>query len=388
MCRLLILAACVLIASLACSGGGGDGDGDAPADLPLLFTAMGLDGRLEIFAADATTAEITNLTRHPDHDFYPVRSPDGSKIAFYSARDNEPAGLAFADLYVMDSDGSNPHLVAEIEQLASQHERVTSWDPDGSRLLYKALHGSELVIAHINGAVEHPPAGGFLPAWAPDGRIMYVARASEDSIALAVWAEDLDTLEREQLFIYLPSDHGSEVECEPRDTPQPSQEVETFFAPEALLFGNSYVRPVGIRAHAETGEVLYVRRVCFHGEIAVRSRDYAEERVLADSRSSKPDARWSPDGSQIAYVDWTPGEPPAVRVVDADGSGDTLIAEDAAQPRWSPDGTQIAFVGTMNPGAYTPDDVAIYVANTDGSDRQLLVEGMGTIGDVEWSPVQ
>ena len=48
---------------------------------------------------------LTQLTTAPGDDQDPSWSPDGRRIAFKSARNGEP------DIFVMNADGSNQHLV-------------------------------------------------------------------------------------------------------------------------------------------------------------------------------------------------------------------------------------------------------------------------------------
>ncbi|MHC4711173.1 MAG: TolB family protein [Planctomycetota bacterium] len=66
-----------------------------------------------------------NLTNHPAYDSRPTWSPDGSKIAFASDRqDGEPA------IYVMNADGSNVARLTDSEFVTS----YPAWSPDGSRI--------------------------------------------------------------------------------------------------------------------------------------------------------------------------------------------------------------------------------------------------------------
>ena len=109
--------------------------------------------------------------------------------------------------------------------------------------------------------------------------------------------------------------------------------------------------------------------------------DGSEQRKLASGGCC---FKWSPDGSQIAYISWKERE---LWVVRRDGSGLRKLASlpgfaSAAEPTWSPDGKQIAFSRGWR-GA-----MAIYVVNSDGSGLARLStprNGVGDDGPV-WSP--
>ena len=76
------------------------------------------------------------------------------------------------------------------------------------------------------------------------------------------------------------------------------------------------------------------------------------------------------------------GFPTSVGVVDGSGGTVRTLARShratIGAPTWSPDGRHLAFVtwaGTAR----------IWIANADGSDRRLLLKGLG-IGELTWSP--
>jgi dipeptidyl aminopeptidase/acylaminoacyl peptidase len=104
---------------------------------------------------------------------------------------------------------------------------------------------------------------------------------------------------------------------------------------------------------------------------------------------------WSPDGSRVAFMRWTPGRV-ALMVVSSDGSDLHQVAEVRRAPdtyvlddfRWSPDGSRLAYsVSRRNPEHWTP---GIYVVGADGSGRRLLArlpkKPFGYLSLFDWTP--
>src|SRR5439155_21911754 len=85
------------------------------------------DGNWEVYGVNPDGTALTNLTNNPATDWWPVSSPDGSKIAFGSLRGSTPS------LYVMNADGTNAHLV-----VSDGGGFGTSWSGDGSNIAYVA----------------------------------------------------------------------------------------------------------------------------------------------------------------------------------------------------------------------------------------------------------
>ena len=105
-------------------------------------------------------------------------------------------------------------------------------------------------------------------------------------------------------------------------------------------------------------------------------------RLTSDEGSESLPA-WSPDGSRIAFSFDPDGSARASRieVMAADGSGRSVLTEEAYGPAWSPDGTQIAFVKTFGDPSGGSNEVWVMAADGSGQ-RKLADDGSRP----RWSP--
>ncbi len=98
---------------------------------------------------------------------------------------------------------------------------------------------------------------------------------------------------------------------------------------------------------------------------------------------------FSPDGKRIVYVathaDMQRSAYDAdLWVIGTDGSNDTQLTRNPANdnhPRWSPDGSQIAFLSERDGGR-----AAIYLIGANGGEPEKLTTEKSSISDFEWSP--
>jgi Tol biopolymer transport system component len=135
----------------------------------------------EIYVIDVATGKQENLTKG-EGGTDPTWSPDGTRIAFTSARDGD------FEIYTMASDGK------EVKQLTdtSWAEAEPAWSPDGKLIAYTAhLHegaflcgfmptvrpsgtnpeGMGVYVMNSDGTDQTPLArttGGLEPTWSPD----------------------------------------------------------------------------------------------------------------------------------------------------------------------------------------------------------------------------
>jgi TolB protein len=78
----------------------------SPDGSKLVYDAIGVDGRPDIYVSDADGTHRRNLTRSPGKEAMPAWSPDGSQILYGLFRLVGGVIRNHADLYIMNTDGS------------------------------------------------------------------------------------------------------------------------------------------------------------------------------------------------------------------------------------------------------------------------------------------
>lgn len=116
--------------------------------------------------------------------------------------------------------------------------------------------------------------------------------------------------------------------------------------------------------------------------LAVMDFDGTNHRYLTAGETTVLSPRFSPDGSRIAYLSFTGGQP-HVRIVDLDGGNDRSLVQAQAMsysPAFSPDGRRIAF------SMASDGNTDIYVMDVFGGFPQRLTSAPGSDTSPSYSP--
>jgi len=285
-------------------------------------------------------------------------SPAGDKIAYSSG----------SDLYVANSDGAESKKLTSLPGPAMWPR----WSPDSSRLRLTVspktdLNSNAIWEVRSDGSGLHRILAGWsnppsecCGIWTADGR--YFVFQSQRGGAANIWA----IREAGSLFQRV-SHEPVQLTSGPTSTGAPALDpsgkrlfVQTMQPRGELVRWDAKLREFrpflsGIQASAVdfSRDGKWAAYVTFPDGNLWRSRIDGSERLqLSFPPLSAYMPRWSPDGSQIAFMAQAPGKLMKIYLVSTEGgalqepvAGD----EEQADPNWSPDGASFVFGGQILP---------------------------------------
>lgn len=303
---LLVAGTTLVGAPVLAQSGSGDPDTVDTVPLPkgrLLWTSdRARDGGLNIWMLESGADEPQQVTFGDQNDFTPDLSPDGSRLAYASDRDNPSALTASRsylrayDLYLTGLGGGEPQTL--------RHDRTfkmrPTWSPDGTRIAFDGEDADGEPVAKTGGLTPQiwvvsgdgsgeaemltDETGGALePTWSPDG----------DRLAFR-------SLEDERILI-VPATGGEAAPLTdgPGDT-----------SPDWSPDGTRIV----FSSERDGDREIYT--IALDGSEAVR---------LTDSPGYDGQPTWSPDSTMIAFVTERGGSRD-IFVMNADGDGQRNVS--------------------------------------------------------------
>jgi Tol biopolymer transport system component len=133
---------------------------------------------------------------------------------------------------------------------------------------------------------------------------------------------------------------------------------------------------------APSGQLIVFSRITREGSSLYTVRPDGSQLTKITDSTAAANPQWSPDGRQIAF-----GDSNKIFIANADGSDQKLLLDGPlgsgpGVPSWSPDGTKLAFFYTPGtPGNFTAE---VWTVNTDGSQKRRLYHSACCVGS--WAP--
>ncbi len=383
----------------------------SPDGKTIAFTGQ-YDGDEQVYVVPVTGGVPKQLT------FYPARgplterwgydnqvygwTPDGKRILFRSLRDGWT--LVENHLYTVSVEGGGA------VELPMPTAGAGAFSPDGKQMVYSPLfrdfrsekrygggQANRLWIFDLAGKTAKPISEGPRAERDPMWLEKTIYYNTDKTGTFNLWTYDIASGQRRQVTqgttwdVRWPSlgdggrivyELGGELQVLDTRTGQ-STPISITVPTDAVASRPSHisaadaiewfsVSPKGERA-------LFVGR----GDVFTAPIEKGPTRNLTNSSGAHDrDARWSPDGKEIAYISDQTGED-EVWVIPQDGTGKATQLTTGGKARrsnpvWSPDGKRIAF---------GDKDGKLYVlGRADKKVIEVADDPRGTIGDYVWSP--
>lgn len=316
-----------------------------------------------------------------------IWSPDGSKIALIG--EYKPSqGRA---IYVMDANGDHMTQVfydSDMQLGGSDWSPRLDWSPDSSRIAflanYKIIYTVNVDGSNLNQLTTTDTTKNDI-TWSPDGtRIAYSERTDALNDVYNIRVLNID--DDESNAVQLTHNQGW--------SPVWSPDGSTI----AFVSYTSRSDTAGIYLmNADGSNKRLLVNSTTHDLLPTATLDPSTEGVdrgYFDLKGGSSDPKWSPDGTQIAFLSSRyfilgPYNRFALYVINADGTGLINLSApgDAGSFDWSPDGNWIAFASHQETPYGTNTAVDIYLIHPDGTGLTRITDTPDeTELGVSWQP--
>jgi WD40 repeat protein len=158
-------------------------DFDPMSAAGLLVFASNRDGNFEVYLSDTSTTVTRRVTNSSAEDAHPALSPDGLTIVFVSNRSGAPR-LWGVPAPALGTTAFGAPVALATGSATEIPEGAPAWSPDGSTLAFSSARSgtSQIFTMPAAGGVAveltNEAGGAFSPAWSGDGRSIYYLSAT------------------------------------------------------------------------------------------------------------------------------------------------------------------------------------------------------------------
>jgi Tol biopolymer transport system component len=319
----------------------------------IIFQSDRDDPNGDLYLMDLDGSNVRRFASSPFADQCPAFSPDGTRIAFYSARLGNQLSV-----FEMHSDGSSVRFIDG----PVRNDECPHWSADGSRIGYvlddrsRAIGYGIIRVAKANGADPRTVDSGarFVgPVLSPTGEHVLYQRFDLST-------DDL----RSGIFVASTAGQGKQ-----RIAPAP-----TYYSPDANLDwsnnGMSVLFDCVVSAPSQFG-------------VCISKADGSSREIVSypfDGGNFR-ETRFSPDGLWLVSA-------ADISVMPRSGTS-RIFLHAGVTPTWLSDGSAVGFVSSPqypDTEPYNPAD--IFVGNKDGSGVRNLTNHPAADVHPSWSPIR
>jgi TolB protein len=304
-------------------------------------------------------------------------------LVFVSTRDNPAGTLANAsEIYLMDADGTNARRLTNNQDADS----LPAISPDGTRIVFDSnrlrtadqpVNTQHLFLMNVDGTGQTPLTSGSSASWSPDGK-QIAFHASASGAAAPTRVEPGAPASDSDIFVAEVEDLLKKRAAPRNLTTSPGTiDDDADWSPDGrrIVYTSRAATARGSNAVNDPSAEIFVINADGSGSPVRLTTNEEEERAPA----------WSPDGKRILYVARKGGPDFELCVMNADGTGQRQLTDNAVgdlTSSWSLDGRQITFHRIVSPGRFQ-----LFTIGADGTGETQITDTPGLNGFPRWGRV-
>jgi len=369
-------------------------------------------GFLNVYLKQIAGGKAIRLTPGAADDALPAWSPDGSRIAFVSARDHGGRlslmlGVWIMEFFLIGKNGDlfvTPAFGGPVRKLAD-NAYYPCWTPDGHAIVYQSSRGGQWDLWRVPADGGEPerltdtPLVEYQPDISPDGDWLaygvgdlrtqqyhiharrlgdqrVVVITDDASVALSpAWSAD------GRVLYFCSNRGGAPTAFNVWRVPFALEEGRVLGPPERVTAGTSSY--VNLAVSRDGAKIAYADLrigpdICSVDPAAGTVTRWTTEQTFDDAPHLSPDSKvlaFTSDRSG-AFDIWTLEREGGVLTQLTSGKGQAYF------PRWSPDGRRLAYTVATK----FEEGSEVWVMDADGSHPQRVVPGVDFKAEPVWSP--